>query len=66
MILNIYYSSGIIVVHGNLSNAWGGKYERYEANLSRNDIRTAHELGINMLYFAYRRRNMMKLLYSGI
>lgn len=66
LILNIYYAAGIIVVHGNLSNAWGGKYKSDEENLPRDDIRIAHELGINMLYFAYRRRKMMSLLDSDI
>ncbi|MEO1186612.1 MAG: hypothetical protein AAFX46_18850 [Cyanobacteria bacterium J06636_27] len=56
----------ISFVNGNLSDAWGGKSKRYEENLSRDDIRTAHELGINMLYFAYRRRKMMGLIDSDI
>ena len=59
-IKNIYYSEGIIVVLGSLSKAWGGEFEE----LSRNDIRTAQELGINILNFAWKRRNMMKLLSS--
>ncbi|BAY81521.1 hypothetical protein NIES267_09980 [Calothrix parasitica NIES-267] len=62
LILNICYSAGIIIVHGNLSSAWGGGENK---ELSRNDIRTAHELGINMLDFAWNRRNMMKLLSSN-
>ncbi len=57
-IKNIYYSKGIIVVLGDLSKAWGGQIE----HSNRNDIRTAQELGINMLNFAWKRRNMMKLL----
>jgi hypothetical protein len=59
-IKNIYYSEGIIVVLGSLSKVWGGEFEE----LPRNDIRTAQELGINMLNFAWERRNMMKLLSS--
>lgn len=61
-IKNIYYSEGIIVVLGDLSKAWGGEIEQ----ISRNDIRTAHELGINMLNFAWKRRNMMRLLSADI
>ena len=61
---NISYSKGIVVVLGNLSSAWGGKDEE-DRDLPRNDIRTAQELGINILYFAYKRRNMMSLLSAN-
>ena len=59
---DIYYFKGIILVLGHLSKVWGGEFEE----LSRNDIRTAQELGINMLNFAWKRRNMMRLLSSDI
>lgn len=65
-ITDIHYFSGIIIVLGDLSSGWGGVMREpgENKNLSRNDIRTAQELGINILNFAYKRRNMMKLLYS--
>ncbi|MBV6622410.1 MAG: hypothetical protein KI793_05550 [Rivularia sp. (in: Bacteria)] len=63
-IRDIYYSEGILLVFGNLSTAWGGKVE--QSSLSRNDIRTAQELGINILSFAWERRNMKRLLSSDI
>lgn len=59
-IKDIYYSEGIILILGNLSKVWGGEFEERP----RNDIRTAQELGINMLNYAWKRRNMMKLLSS--
>ena len=59
---DIYYFKGIILVLGHLSKVWGGEFEE----LSRNDIRTAQELGINMLNFPWKRRNMMRLLSSDI
>jgi len=64
-IRNIHYFSGIIIVFGDFSSEWGGvmRTPGENKNLSRNDIRTAQELGINILNFAYKRRNMMKLLY---
>ncbi|GAB1543820.1 DUF4159 domain-containing protein [Scytonema sp. NUACC21] len=50
---------GIVLVEGDLSAAWGCDDE---LSLNRNDIRTAQELGINILYFALQRRHMTQLL----
>ena len=50
---------GIILVEGELSAAWGFDEELF---LSRNDIRTAQEFGINLLHFAWQRRNLTDLL----
>lgn len=48
---------GIILVIGSLSSGWG-----YDENLAltRDQIRGAQELGINILNFAWRRRQMMQ------
>ena len=56
--LQIWQGGGIILVTGTLSNAWGLDDEL----LNRNDIRTAQELGINILHFALRRRQIMQLI----
>ena len=51
----ILSGGGVIVVLGNLSSSWG-----LESNigLSRETIRTAQEIGINILHFAWRRRQL--------
>ncbi len=53
---------GIVLIEGDLSGAWG-----LDDNLTldRNDIRTAQELGINILHFALRRRQMMQWLQES-
>ena len=56
--MQIWQGGGIILVTGILSNAWGLDDEL----LNRNDIRTAQELGINILHFALRRRQIMQLI----
>jgi hypothetical protein len=56
--MQIWQGGGIILVTGTLSNAWGLDDEL----LNRNDIRTAQELGINILHFALRRRQIMQLI----
>ncbi|NJL10194.1 MAG: hypothetical protein HC908_08565 [Calothrix sp. SM1_7_51] len=56
---SIYQASGLIFVEGNLSYRWG---LRDNYHLSRNEIRTAQELGINILNFAFQRKQMMNLL----
>lgn len=55
----IYQASGVIFVEGYLSYRWG---LRDNYHLSRDEIRTAQELGINILYFAFQRKQMMNLL----
>lgn len=53
--------NGIILIEGNLSAAWG-----YDEGLflSRNDIRTAQEFGINILHYAWQRKQLMALIGS--
>lgn len=48
---------GIVLIIGSLSGGWG-----YDENLAltRDQIRGAQELGINILHFAWRRRMMMQ------
>lgn len=55
----ILIGGGIIFAIGNLSSAWGLDEE---LSLSRETIRTAQEMGINLLHFAWRRRQMMQAL----
>jgi hypothetical protein len=49
---------GIILVIGELASAWG--LER-DLNLPRLMIRTAQELGINILHYAWKRRQLIGL-----
>ncbi|HEY9608385.1 DUF4159 domain-containing protein, partial [Allocoleopsis sp.] len=55
----ILMGGGIIFAIGNLSLAWGLDEE---LALPRETIRTAQEMGINILHFAWRRRQMMQAL----
>jgi hypothetical protein len=57
--LQILVAGGIVLVIGDLSAAWGLD-ERLA--LPRETIRTAQELGINILHFAWSRRQMTQLL----
>ena len=61
--LHIFSSMEIIVIAGNLSSAWGLDEQ---LSLDRNTIRTAQELGINILHFAWRRRQLIQLLQQDI
>ncbi|MBW4557869.1 MAG: DUF4159 domain-containing protein [Trichormus sp. ATA11-4-KO1] len=56
--IQMLIAGGIVVVIGDLSAAWG-----LDENLSlpRETIRTAQELGINILHFAWARRQMTQL-----
>jgi hypothetical protein len=47
--IELWQQGNAIAIVGQLSSAWGRDLE-----LDRSDIRTAHELGINLLYFARR------------
>jgi hypothetical protein len=47
------------LIMGELSAAWGLDEE---LSLPRSDIRTAQELGINILHFAWHRRQLTQLL----
>ena len=53
--IQILSGGGIIVALGNLSGAWGINEKRLT---SREAIRTAQEIGINILYTAWRRRQL--------
>jgi hypothetical protein len=57
--IQILIGDGIVFVVGNLSFAWGLDEE---LSLPRETIRTAQEMGINILHFAWRRRQMMQAL----
>ncbi|MEA5469654.1 DUF4159 domain-containing protein [Spirulina sp. 06S082] len=48
---------GVILSIGNLSQAWGINKNRV---LSRETLRSAQELGVNMLYFAWRRKQLIQ------
>lgn len=56
--IQIMVGGGIIILVGDLSSAWG-----LDANrpVSRETIRTAQELGINLLHFAWRKRQLTPL-----
>ncbi|BBD70126.1 hypothetical protein NIES4072_64910 [Nostoc commune NIES-4072] len=57
--IQIQYGEGIILVTGDLSSAWGLNDALL---LSRETIRTAQEIGINILHFSWKRRQIMQLL----
>lgn len=50
---------GIVIIIGNLSAAWGLDET---LSLPRETIRTAQELGVNLLHFAWRRRHLTNSL----
>ncbi len=60
--IQIYVSDGVVLINGRLSAAWG----LAEVPLSRADIRTAQELGINLLHFLWQRRRFTQLLQWDI
>lgn len=60
--IDLWCGGGIILISGSLSAAWGGDGTAFGSDLSRNEIRTAQELGINILHFAHCRRHMAQLL----
>jgi hypothetical protein len=57
--IQLWHGGGIVLLMGELSAAWGLDEE---LSLSRSDIRTAQELGINILHFAWRRQQLTQLL----
>jgi hypothetical protein len=61
--LQLYVADGIIVVLGNLSASWGPDPE--DKNCPRHKIRAAQEFGINILHFAWQRRQISGLLQPG-
>jgi hypothetical protein len=56
--IQVLVSGGIVLVIGDLSTAWGLDEK---LALPRETIRTAQELGTNILYFAWSRRQMTQL-----
>ena len=57
--IEISQGGGVVLVVGDLSSHWGIDDEIL---LDRNEIRTAQELGINILHFAWRRRQITELM----
>lgn len=57
-VIQVSIGGGIILVIGDLASAWGADQE---LTLSRVIIRTAQELGINILQYAWRRRQLFGL-----
>jgi hypothetical protein len=57
-LIQLFLGGGIILVVGDLASAWG--IDR-EFNLPRLTIRTAQELGINILNYAWKRRQLIGL-----
>jgi hypothetical protein len=55
--IQVLSGGGIIVAIGNLSEAWGINEKRL---ISREVMRTAQELGINILHLAWRRRQLTR------
>ena len=53
---------GIVVMVGDLTSSWDIQESRPQ---SRETIRTAQELGINLLHFAWRRRHFMQLQHRS-
>jgi hypothetical protein len=63
--IKLAVSEGLILILGNLGSYWGPDRER---TLARTDIRTAQEFGVNILHYAWRRRQLMGLMgetYTG-
>jgi len=61
--LQILASGGIITVFGSLSSIWGGLPETQD--LSRENLRTFQELGINVLNYATQRYTMTKAMQTN-
>ncbi len=57
--IKIKTCGGLIIIIGDLSSAWGFNPG---LDLPRETIRTAQEMAINILHFAWRRRQMTQLL----
>ncbi|RCJ29414.1 hypothetical protein A6770_22030 [Nostoc minutum NIES-26] len=53
--IQLWNGGGIVLIEGDLSASWGLDDNH---SLERNDIRTAQELAINILYFASHRRQI--------
>ena len=59
--LQLFCWGGIVLMMGHLAVVWGPDET---ATRSRETIRVAHELGINLIYYAWRRRQLMQLQHS--
>jgi hypothetical protein len=57
--IQMFCGSGIIAVIGDLSSAWGASAA---SGLTRENIRASHELGINILSYASRRKILKQLM----
>jgi hypothetical protein len=55
--LQLFNWGSVLLLMGNLVAAWGPDGTR---SRSRDTIRTAHELGINLLHYAWRRRQLIQ------
>jgi hypothetical protein len=60
--IQLWCGGPIVLILGEISRAWGLDED---LALPRESIRTAQELGINILNFAWRRRNMTQLCQSA-
>ncbi|MDJ0703922.1 MAG: hypothetical protein QNJ46_11635 [Leptolyngbyaceae cyanobacterium MO_188.B28] len=60
--LQLFCWGGLVLMVGNLAQVWGPDEA---AARSRESIRTAHEMGINLLYYAWRRRQLVQLQQGG-
>ena len=58
-LIEIFNWGGIVLIIGDLSTAWG---INGNLNLSRETIRTAQEMGINLLHFAWQKHHLTKLI----
>ncbi|MEM9218283.1 MAG: hypothetical protein AAGD25_28570 [Cyanobacteria bacterium P01_F01_bin.150] len=56
--INVAIAPGLIWVGGGLCKTWG-----LDHNLPRHDIRTAHELGINLMHYVWRQRYLRHLTH---
>jgi hypothetical protein len=56
--IQLLSGGGIVLAIGDLARSWGLDEG---LNQSRTDLRTAQELGINILYFAWKRKQMIAL-----
>lgn len=56
--IQVSISSGIILVQGDIASGWGLDEK---LSVSRTVLRTAQEFGINLLHYAWRRRQLMGL-----
>jgi hypothetical protein len=61
--IQLLSGGGIVLAIGNLGGLWGLDEELMR---SRAELRTAQELGINILHFAWKRRQMIDLQSEGL